>query len=468
MRIVLQVFITAVVGCGLCAIAVAQLETEQKVAQLLADRCLACHGPTKQEGGYRVDSFERLRKSGDSGARAVVPGASSQSELYNRLVSKDDELRMPAGAAALPPGDIALIESWIADGAKVNAELETKPINTWVRRSKGGRSIGQYPSALPVTALALASDTEKSVSLWTSGYGEVLHWQVTEAETTLLQRSNTAGVHVSDVDQHDDRWLVVASGTPGAQGYVELFVRSDAGFQLAWTQTCADLPADLAFAPDGKHVAVGQSDGTLLIVSVNASQPEQSTTQTFSPHADAILSVGWSDNGDRLITGSRDRTAKIFDTDQWQLIANYDRHERAVGGVAYLDRYPVSLDETGKLRLWSGDDSDRTVAERDNQARFLEPLVVGEKSVWFAIGADLRSFETERKTVDEGKDEEGKPKQKTTTRWKLATECSTHSTAWLLALDTNAKFIAAGNEAGEVFIWRFGERQFWRQFTAKP
>ena len=31
------------------------------VAAVLVDSCLACHGPRKAEGGYRLDTFERLR-----------------------------------------------------------------------------------------------------------------------------------------------------------------------------------------------------------------------------------------------------------------------------------------------------------------------------------------------------------------------------------------------------------------------
>ncbi len=49
-------------------------ENERQMAAVLVQRCLACHGPAKQEGGYRVDSFERLRKPGDSGANPIVPG----------------------------------------------------------------------------------------------------------------------------------------------------------------------------------------------------------------------------------------------------------------------------------------------------------------------------------------------------------------------------------------------------------
>ena len=81
-----------------------------------------------------------------------------------------------------------------------------------------------------------------------------------------------------------------------------------------------------------------------------------------------------------------------------------------------------------------------------------------------AVGADLRSWETERKTVEDGKDDEGKPKQKTTTRWKMFDELSSKSAAWILSLDADAKVVAAGNEAGEVIVWRGGEKEPWQRF----
>jgi WD40 repeat protein len=260
--------------------------------------------------------------------------------------------------------------------------------------------------------------------------------------------------------------LVVASGAPGVQGFVELFDLQSG--QSVWTQACPDVPVDLAFSPDGKQLAVGQSDGTLLLAIIPDNAGDSVRTQSLSPHADAILAVNWSEKGDRLITGSRDRTAKIFDTSSWQLIANYDRHERAGGGVSYWKSNPVSLDETGKLRLWSGDDNDRTIAEHDNLARFLEPVLAAHDRIWLAMGTELRSYEVERKKVDDGKDDEGKPKQKTTTRLKAADSLSSNSSGWLLSLDAVGKLIAAGNERGEVILWQVDESKPWRQFTAKP
>lgn len=441
---------------------------QRQLARILVQRCLACHGPMKQEGGYRVDTFEHMRKPGDSGSRPIEAGHADGSELYKRLTTSDVDARMPAGAPALPSAELKLVEQWISAGAPIDKEIEAKSLVTWARGARQSSTPEHYPKALPITAVALSTKNEPK-SIWTSGYGEALEWLLGEPELKLERRQLTAGLHVSDIDLSSDGGLLaVASGTPGTQGFVEIFSRTDTGFELVWTHPCADLPADLAIAPTGQQIAVGLGDGTLLIGDLTELKHSKVTSRLLSPHADAILAVNWSASGDRLITASRDRTAKIFDTSKWQLIANYDRHERAVGGVAYLDRYPISLDETGKLRLWSGDDSDRTLAERDNQARFLERIVAKDTRVWLAVGPELRSFEIERKTVDDGQDEAGKPKQKTTTRWKALEELSSNADSWLLSVDASAELVAAGNESGQVIIWRNGEKQPIWSAEAKP
>ena len=44
------------------------------IAPILINNCLACHGPKKAEGGYRVDTFERFLREGDSGAAGAEGG----------------------------------------------------------------------------------------------------------------------------------------------------------------------------------------------------------------------------------------------------------------------------------------------------------------------------------------------------------------------------------------------------------
>ena len=51
----------------------ATAEFENRVRPLLADRCLKCHGPRKQESNLRLDSRAAMMQGGDSGP-AIVPG----------------------------------------------------------------------------------------------------------------------------------------------------------------------------------------------------------------------------------------------------------------------------------------------------------------------------------------------------------------------------------------------------------
>src|SRR3954454_11627449 len=39
---------------------------KRDIAPIVLNNCLACHGPKKSEGGYRIDTFERVMAPGDS------------------------------------------------------------------------------------------------------------------------------------------------------------------------------------------------------------------------------------------------------------------------------------------------------------------------------------------------------------------------------------------------------------------
>src|SRR5881296_2703805 len=44
------------------------------IAPIVVRKCVTCHGPEKTKGGYRLDTFERLMKGGESKSPAVVAG----------------------------------------------------------------------------------------------------------------------------------------------------------------------------------------------------------------------------------------------------------------------------------------------------------------------------------------------------------------------------------------------------------
>ena len=98
-----------------------EVEFSKQIAPLLVEQCLSCHNEEKAKGGYRVDSFELLLAPGDSEAKPIQAGNPTESELYKRLVTDDEDERMPQKAPALAAEQIELVRRWIDEGAKLDA-----------------------------------------------------------------------------------------------------------------------------------------------------------------------------------------------------------------------------------------------------------------------------------------------------------------------------------------------------------
>lgn len=89
----------------------------------LIDRsCADCHAGEKKRGGFSMTSRETLLKGGASGEPAIVPGHSGNSQLLAYVAGKVEDLEMPPldrreKYPGLTPAEIALLRTWIDDGA---------------------------------------------------------------------------------------------------------------------------------------------------------------------------------------------------------------------------------------------------------------------------------------------------------------------------------------------------------------
>lgn len=92
------------------------------VKPILSDKCFLCHGPDKNNGqkaGLNLSNSEGARALLKDGSHAIVPGNLSKSELYNRIVSGDEDLMMPTKASnrVLTDYEKAILTKWIEQGA---------------------------------------------------------------------------------------------------------------------------------------------------------------------------------------------------------------------------------------------------------------------------------------------------------------------------------------------------------------
>ena len=88
------------------------------LAPIFQRKCVTCHGTEKTKGGYQLHTFQNLMKGGESKEASVVPGQPERSKLFQLLVAKDADDRMPQKDDPLPAAPLALIERWIKEGAK--------------------------------------------------------------------------------------------------------------------------------------------------------------------------------------------------------------------------------------------------------------------------------------------------------------------------------------------------------------
>jgi uncharacterized membrane protein len=88
------------------------------VEPIFITHCDSCHGPDKQKGRLRLDTYESLMRGGKHGP-AIKAGNAKGSELLRRvtLSSSDDDAMPPQGKRPLNANEVKLLELWIAAGA---------------------------------------------------------------------------------------------------------------------------------------------------------------------------------------------------------------------------------------------------------------------------------------------------------------------------------------------------------------
>jgi hypothetical protein len=97
------------------------VDFNRDIRPLLNKNCTSCHGGVKQAGEVSFIYREEALGKGKSGKAVVVPGEPAASEMVRRVKNKDPEEKMPPPEKhpeGLEPGQIALLERWIKEGAK--------------------------------------------------------------------------------------------------------------------------------------------------------------------------------------------------------------------------------------------------------------------------------------------------------------------------------------------------------------
>jgi WD40 repeat protein/mono/diheme cytochrome c family protein len=310
-------WLTMLFGLGLCVQAAAPAKSEaldpnapvsywKQIRPLFQAHCQGCHQPAKSKGGYVMTDFHKLLAGGDSGDKAIVAGKPEASFLIASITPKDGEAEMPKDKAPLKPDDVALVRTWVAQGA-----VDDTPKNAVQRYDADHPPIYQRPPV--VTSIDYAPDGKL---LAVAGFHEVLlnHADGSGIAARLVGLSERIqSVRFSP----DGTRLAVAGGLPARMGEVQIWDVEKRSLVVS-VPVGYDTVYGVSWSPDGKLVAFGCPDNTVR--AVDAATGEQVLQQ--GSHNDWVLDTVFNKSGTHIISVGRDMSTKLTEVETQRFVDN--------------------------------------------------------------------------------------------------------------------------------------------------
>jgi len=259
----------------------------------------------------------------------------------------------------VPQGGSSVITHLVACSGNVSLAALTKNGNAVQRMAADGTFLPPLSSANePLNTLRTSHDGEQLIA--TSAPGQLHVWAASDGNAIA---SFNIGGSISDAAMSPDGGsIAVADGQPrlrifnvSANRLAEVIAVADPVHSVTWSADNQSLFATgtasqaavvyralrslwitemtgrlaISLSPDSASLIVGGEEGKMLRLATS----DGATTQTLQGHTDAITHVAVSDNGQRIVSASRDRSLGIWNVPDAALLHKVD-HPATITGVS--------------------------------------------------------------------------------------------------------------------------------------
>ncbi len=314
----------------------AKVSYYKDVRPVFAQHCNGCHQPAKAQGGYVMTAHTDLFKAGEREKPGVVAGDAAKSYLLELVRAHDGKAEMPKGRDPLGPAQVKLIADWIAQGA-----TDDTPAS-----AKGAVIDMAHPPvyAAPPVVTSLAFDPAGEF-LAVSGYHEVLLYSAKDDKLVSRLVGMSERVNAVAFSPTGER-LAVAGGAPGRFGEIQIWNHKRDDLVVSAPVTF-DTVYGVSWSPDGKTVAFGCIDNTVRAIDPTTGKQKLQ----MGTHTDWVLGTVFSQDGEHLVSVSRDMSMRLTEVPTQRFIDNVTSITPGGlrGGLMAVDRRPMKEKKMQKV-----------------------------------------------------------------------------------------------------------------------
>ncbi|KAG0278679.1 hypothetical protein BGZ95_003407 [Linnemannia exigua] len=307
--------------------------------------------------------------------RLLASGSEDAALLWDvktgtRTLELDDNLTGASSMAFSPTGD--LLAYGLEDGTIQVYNISTTPASGSIAAHSPPMIFTGHSSR--VSSLVFSSNGHRIVSAGRDG--SVRIWNAHNTGPGMILYSHSHKIHSVALslrgqqiasggeDKSVRLWpinhgisRVSSSGHKKSVSYgmvtwEQQFERSKSNDQISYPKTMQSM---LALAPKGGYLAFARPERTIRVVSTKAGKGRGEFSATLAGHTDDILCLSFSPDYTQLASGSKDKTARIWNFRNKKIMHVLRGHSDNVTAIAFSPSGQIIATATqdGQVRLWS-------------------------------------------------------------------------------------------------------------------